>query len=187
MQPRERNLFILAGVVAVGAALFSILNPSGASTARKGVLISAEAAEAKREVSLKELKQINLSSGTIEPNIEKMAFNRPAEELIPRVVRDLQRIARQSNIRLQEVKPQRSRPLSSGQGEKVPIDIRFRAPFQPNVTRFLYFVEAPEGKMAIEKFNITTGDAKTRSVDVSAQIVVFTRVLSRTADSSGGK
>ncbi|MBC7529616.1 MAG: hypothetical protein H7308_18975 [Chthonomonadaceae bacterium] len=187
MQPRERNLFIVAGVVVLGAALFSILNPSGATAAKKGIFLPVAEAEAKRETSLKELRQINLSSGTIEPNIEKMSFNRPAEELIPRVVRDLQRIAKQSNIRLQEVKPQRSRPLTSGQGEKVPIDIRFRAPFQPNVTRFLYFVEAPEGKMAIEKFNITTGDAKTRSVDVSAQIVVFTRVLSVTTDSSGGK
>ncbi len=178
MQPRERNLLTIMGVVALGAAVFSILNPPGGGVQKKAGQLSLEAASAKRESSLKELKALNVSEETLTPRIEKIAYRRPADELIPRVVRDLQRIAKQSNLRLQEVKPQRSRPLASGQGEVVPIDIRFRAPFQPNVTRFLYFVEAPEGRMAIQKFNVTSADARTRSVDVSAQIVVFTKVMS---------
>ena len=184
MLPRERNLLIVMGVVIVGSAGYSVLNPAGGTTANKAGQLTLEAATAKRQASLTELKTMNEQADTLAPQIEQIAFNRPADELIPRVVQDLQRIAKESGIRLQEVKPQRSRPLGSGQGEKVPIDIRFRAPFQPNVTKFLYFVEAPEGRMAIEKFNVTSADARSRTVDISAQIVVFTKVTS-TPDSGG--
>ena len=97
-------------------------------------------------------------------------------------MRDIQAIALKSNIHIREIKPIKARKLADGSGSKVSMEVRFRAAFQPNVMKFLYLAEDPTGKMVVDKLSLTSADARFRTVEVSAQIAVFTR---STAVSSG--
>ena len=74
-----------------------------------------------------------------------------------------------------KVRRLRKKPPRKVKYRRVPVEVRFRAPFQPNVVRFLYDLENPSGRMVIDKISITSADARFRTVEVSAQITVFTR------------
>jgi hypothetical protein len=183
INPRERAMLLIGAVIVVGALAWNALNPP-ATAGQKGKILTAEEAERKKSDSLKEIKRMVQEQEAIQPQIARLAYKRPPDELVPRLIRDLQRLAKQANVRLMEIKPQRSRPLAGSKMEKVSIDIRLRAPFQPNVMHFFYLAEAPEGRMTVEKFNIASADSRLKSVDVSAQITVFTRV---TSGANGGE
>jgi Tfp pilus assembly protein PilO len=177
IKPRERRLVLLGVVVVGGVLLWDRLNPPKPPISLQKQ-VTVEEAEKRRQAAIAEMKRLRLEKEAQEPRIQQASYNRPADELIPRVVRDLQRIAKQAGIHFTEIKPQRSRPLSTSSLEKIPIEVRFRAAFQPNVMKFFYLLEAPKGKMTLEKFNVTSGDPRLKTVDVTALITVFTRLES---------
>jgi hypothetical protein len=138
--------------------------------------------------------------------VQEHAYNKPVEQLVPLVIRDLQATAQRAGIHLREVKPLRPKQVTEepvirpGQkttrttqtthdvlGARVPVEVRFRAQFQPNVVRFLYDVENPAGKMVVDKISITSADAKFKVVEVSAQITVFTRSSAGTSGGDSGE
>ena len=185
LSKRDRILLpvVLIGVLVL---IWGLLNPP-APTGGKGKLLPLAEAERKREVALRTLKRIGADSRDIEPRIQKMAFTLPADQLEPRVIRDLQTIAERSDVHLREVKPLRPRPLTNGIGSRVPVELRFRAPFQPNVIRFLYDIEDPEGRMVVEKMTLNSADAASRTVEVTALISVFTQSGDGPANANQGE
>jgi hypothetical protein len=178
ISPRERMLILLGTGAVLVALVWNFLTPPNAQAASKAGSLSVAEAQRKQDTALNELKALQKQEEELQPKIAKYAYKRSAEELVPRLIRDLQRMAKQANISLTEIKPQKSRPVAGTSLDKVLLDIRFRAPFQPNVMHFFYLIEAPEGKMVLEKFNIVGADPRLKTVEVSAQIAVFTRVQS---------
>ncbi len=174
LSKRDRNALVFLAVGAVVILGGNLLIPPAAPGAQKKLLPASEA-NARREVALRTLKRLSGEQDELEPRIATMISDLPAEELTPRTIRDLQAIAAKSNVHLREIKPLRPRALALGKGARAPLEIRFRAAFQPDVVRFLYFVEDPARKMVVDKINVTSGDARFKTVDVSAQITVFTR------------
>lgn len=183
---RERRLILVGGVVVVGIVIWSVLNPASSPRAQQKLLPKSQA-EQKRTVGLRTLARLRTDSEDMEPRIRQMSFEMTPEAVVPRVIRELQKVAQQAQVRLREVKPLRPRDLPSGQGQRVPLEVRFRAPFLPNVIRFLYFVETPEGRIVVDKLNITSAEARFKTVDVTAQVTVFTRNTSNKVDAKQGE
>ncbi len=173
---RERITILVGVVIVVAILLYNVLSPPAAS-GQKTPLLSVDEAHKRHKASVAELKKLVKQQNEVQDQMLSLVSKRAPDEIIPRVIRDLQRIAKQANIQLTEVKPQRARALSSSKLEKVSIDVRFRATFQPNVMQFFYLLEAPEGKMVIDKFSVNSADARLKTVDVSAQISVYTRAV----------
>ena len=113
----------------------------------------------------------------LQPRIMASSYEMSAEALQPRAVRDLQKIAARAGIHLRESKPLQPSGFHDAVGANVPIEVRFRTSFQPNVVRFLYYVEDPAGKMVVQKIDVTSTDAKFKTVDVTARSAVFTRSI----------
>ncbi|MCS6775312.1 MAG: hypothetical protein RMJ43_13950 [Chloroherpetonaceae bacterium] len=183
---RERRMILIGGVLVVGMLAWSALNPPGTPRTQRKLLPRAQA-EQKRADALRTLARMRAEAEEIEPRIARMSFNLTPEEVVPRVIRELQRVARRSQVRLREVKPLRPRELPSGQGQRVPIEVRFRAPFLPHVIQFLYLIEDPEGRMVVEKLTITSAEARQQTVDVTVQVTVFTRSLSNNVEVKQGE
>ncbi len=178
---RERNLVIIATIFGVTILLWSFMNPPGKS-APKVAIISLEEANAKKKTALKSLASISQDQDKLTPKITAMAYDLPPDQLEPRIVRNIQDIALKANVHIREIKPIKARKLADGNGSKVSMEVRFRAAFQPNVMKFLYLAEDPTGKLVVDKLSLISADARFRTVEVSAQIAVFTR---STAVSSG--
>lgn len=176
---------MIGAVVVAGVLIWGALNPTGSTKTQAKILPLAEAKQKYKE-SLERIEQIGKDREAMEPRIESMTYNLTPEEVVPRVVRELQKVASRSQVRLREVKPLRPRELASGMGDGVPLEVRFRAPFLPNAIRFLYYVELPDGKIVVDKLNITSAEARFKTVDVSAQITVFTRKTQAPADKKEG-
>lgn len=170
---RERNLLILCVVVVV-VALASVLSPSSKSTVHHGVL-SADAANAQYHTKAVTYKNLTAQLDAIDPRIQKMTFTQPPDTVSALVTQDLQQVAARAGIHLREIKPLRAIKTTTGLVVRVPLEVRFRAPFQPDVVRFLYYLEDPAGKMVVDKIDITSGDSKLKTVEVSARISVFTQ------------
>lgn len=183
---RERNMIIVGGLGVVGILIWGALNPAG-STKSQVKLLPLKQAQQKLDVNLRTLKRISTDREEMEPRIANMTYNLSPEEVVPRVIRELQKVAERSQVRLREVKPLRPKELSSGQGQSVPLEVRFRAPFLPNAIRFLYYTELPDGKIVIDKLNITSAEARFKTVDVTAQITVFTRTAQAPANAKEGE
>jgi hypothetical protein len=180
---RREKILIVVCMVFLVAVVFWSLSSSGKAGAGRN-LLPYEEAVTKTDVALKTAKKMDADQEEIDRHLHATAYDLPAEELTPHVIRDLQSLAAKANVHLREIKPLRARAIATGRGTRLPLEVRFRAPFQPDVVRFLYYVEAPATKMVVEKVNMTSADIKQREIDVSAQITVFTR---STAGASGAE
>jgi hypothetical protein len=203
MNKRERNMLIVCVVFVAGALWFAF--SSSGSTAGKTNLITLEQARSKTAESKANARRLETEQELIEPRVIERAYNKPAEDLVPVLIRDLQATAQRAGIHLREVKPLRPKLVTDEAeirtlgktarstqttheilGARVPVEVRFRAQFQPNVVRFLYDIENPAGRMVVDKISITSADAKFKVVEVSAQITVFTRSTTGAAGGDSG-
>lgn len=178
---REKTLLALGAFVLIIAAYLLLYPASGPAGSHK--LLTLDEADSKYHERRTTLQQIVAQQDSLDRAASRLTYDRPAEEIAPQVVRDLQRIAQKAGVHLREVRPQRAHLLESGQGAALPIEVRFRAEFQPDVVRFLYYLEDPAQKLGVDRLDITPADAGSRAgaglktVEVSARVTVYTRSL----------
>lgn len=183
MTDKDRRALILMVVICVLALLYMVFSPKGGGG--KQTLLPVEEAQKQRKLVVNRIENVNKELDTLDAANTRQTYDLPPEEIVPRVLRQLQQIAQESKVRLREVKPLRPIELKSGQGQKVPLEVRFRAPFQPNAMQFLYAVEDPKYKMVVDKINIASAEDRLKAVDMTATITVFTRAA-YVANSSQG-
>lgn len=184
LKTSERVLIAVCAVVIL-IAVWLKLNPSGPAAGTRTLLPPGQARQ-KTEVALRTIARLGDEQAEMEPRLAQRVYDQSPDQLVPRVIRDLQRIAERAGVHLREIKPARPRELTTAAVTRVPLEVRFSAPFQPNVMRFLYYVEDPAGKMAVDKLDLTPAEKSFKTVDVSAQIIVFTRAAAGTASAEGG-
>jgi len=177
-------LLLIAVIIVPIILILNALTPSG-HTAGARTLLPLDQANTKREIQARTMARWSEEEKEMQPQIARMSYNVPADRVVPQMVGDLQRIAAHSGVHLGEIKPAKPGLLPSGSGAQVPVEVRFRAPLQPNTVRFLYEVEDPTGKFVVDKMDITSGDAKFQTVEASAQISVFTRSTIGVAGAKG--
>ncbi len=174
ISPRERRLVTIGGVVVVLIVIFNILTPSGGGKSLAGTVPYAKAVK-DNEVNERNAARLAREATELEPHVATLAYDLAPDELVPRTIRDLQQIAAKAGVHIREVKPIRPRTLASGMGSSVPLEVHFLAPFKPNTVKFLYLVEDPDGRMVVDKLDITSADPRQKTVEVAAQITVYTR------------
>ena len=207
MKKREQ-LLLGVGAIVVAVSLWLALSPPGG--AGKTNLATLEQARLKTSNSHENVRKLRAEQVAVEPRVKARAYNKAADQLVPVVVGALQSAADRAGIHLREVRPLKPKIVTDESdpkavqaasarssrsanvthevlGARVPVEVRFRAPFQPNVVRFLYDLENPSGRMVIDKISITSADARFRTVEVSAQITVFTRSSTGTAGGDTGE
>ena len=170
---REGLMLLLALVVVLVAAWLSI--PSSTPAGSTAKLIPLKEAQQKTVASRKAVSRMQNDSKDIAGRVNKLVYTDTPEELTPQIIEQLQKIAEKSGVHIREIKPLKAKAVADGTGTRLPLEVRFRSNFQPNVVHFLYDVEDPEGKMTVEKINITSADSKFKTVEVTAQITVFTK------------
>lgn len=173
---REKFLLILAIPVVLILLAWNRLSPPPSQTSRTGLLSTADARNKLKEARSAN-RQMLADQDRMDPDIEKMSYQIPAEQLVPRLIRNLQTIADKSGVHLREIKPIRGKKLKSNAGVRVPVEVRFKATFKPDALQFLYHVEEADSRMVVEKINITSADPRLKTVEVSATITVFTTSL----------
>ncbi len=186
LKNREKILLVVGIPTVLIVLAWNFLSPPAAQTTQAGQLPTNQALSKLADVK-KENTQMHAQLDKMEPSIEKMSYQLPAEQLLPRVIRDIQTMAAKSGVHLREIKPIRPKRLKSGVGVRVPVEVRFKATFQPDAVRFLYHIEEADSKMVVDKINITSADARFKSVEVSATITVFTTSLAGVAGGEGDK
>jgi len=65
------------------------------------------------------------------------------------------------------------RPRRFGSLNKVPLSVRYSSEFS-NTLPFVYAVEDPSGKLAIDRLNLSAADPKKTMVDVEIQVSFYT-------------
>ena len=185
LSARERTMVIVCIVFLIAVVIF-IKWPSG-QPASGQKLLSRDQAEAKYHQDAAKYVDMGRQTDDLGPRMDHLSYEASAETLVPQLVRDLQLIAAKSGVHLHEIRPLRPRLLPSKLGARVPFEVRFRATFQPDVVRFLYYVEAPNDKMVVDKIDITSAGEKFKTVDVTAQVTVFTRSVSGITGSGEGE
>ena len=185
----KRSEKILVGlmIVVLVIAAYTLFSPKSGGGSNKQALLTAEDANKKKRLTMGKIEQINTDLTAMDAANERLTYDMTPEEIVPRVLRQLQQIAQDSKVRLREVKPLRPVELKSGQGQKVPLEVRFRAPFQPNAMQFLYAVEDSKYKMVLDKINIASAENRLKAVDMTATITVFTRAAYVANSSQGGE
>ena len=137
-------------------------------------LLSTSAARQKYKKLVDQKGQYDQTIDRLKPAVTRMSYTERPEELVPKVIRDLQEYAKASGVHLREIKPLRAKRVATLM--KVPMTVRFStADFGKAATAFLYKTEDPSGKLVIEKLNVSTADQKTHTVDVEAQVALFTQ------------
>ena len=181
---REKLLLILGIPIVLIVLAWNFLSPSTAPTTQKG-LLSTEDAVKKLAIAKSDNLKIHAELDKMDPDIEKISYQIPAEQLVPRLIRNLQTLADKSGVHLREIKPIRPKKLKSNAGVRVPVEVRFKATFQPDAIRFLYHVEESDSRMVVDKINITSADPRFKTVEISATITVFTTSLTGFAGGEG--
>jgi len=168
--PRERVLLVLCLLALVVGVPLLLTPPSPAG----GRLLPAREARLKYQSALEEKLALEQALKQLKPRIAEMAYSKPPEELVPQAVRTLQKHARDSGIHLREIRPLKAKRIAGVM--KVPLTVRFSTTdFARGVVPFLYRVEDPAGRLVLDKVNITAPDAKSRTLEVEAQVAFFTQ------------
>lgn len=162
-----------------------VLSPSGTGGAGAGKQLPLADAQKQRTEKKKQYKELTDDMTVKQPRIDRMTYNMAPEQLSATVTENLYLLADKAGVHIREIKPLRAKTLKSGTIARVPLEVRFRAPFQPNVMKFLYFAEDPANKIVVDKVSITSTDTHLKSVDVAAQISVFTRSLTGSSSGAG--
>lgn len=166
----ERRMIII-GVIVLLVCIPLALTPPGGGGNKK--LLSAEEASLKLKEANADVARRTDEINRMKPEIDKMVFTEPPDQLIPQTIKTLQGFAKQSGLHIREIKPQRMRRLATV--TKLPMSVRFTTgDFAKTAVPFLYRIEDPATKMVVEKFNVTAADPKVRTVDVEAQIALYT-------------
>jgi hypothetical protein len=170
---REQMLIVICVLVLV-AALASVLMPAG-KTAAQHAMLPTDSALAEWRNKAVTYQKLGKDQDAMEPRIKKMTYTEPPDTVAALVTQQLQDIADRSGIHLREIKPLRLAKMPSGLVVRVPLEVRFRAAFQPDVMRFLYYLEDPGGKMVVDRVDITSADSRLKTVEISARVSVFTQ------------
>lgn len=175
--PSERRMIVI-GLLVVAIGIPLALFP-GSGGGKK--LLSAHDARQQYEAKLKQKAQLESDTERVKPLMQKMVYTEQPEQLIPKVITTLQGFAKDSGIHLREIKPLRTKRIANLTKET--LSVRFTSEFGKTVP-FFYRVEDPSGKLVVEKFNLTASDPKSRTVDVDAQIALFTQSETAAAGSN---
>lgn len=175
----EKRMLVLCAIVLVVAVPLLLMPPGGS----KKALLPAPVARQQYEEKLKQKETLDAEMTQVQPKIGHAVYTEPPEQLVPKVVRTLQGYAKDSGIHLREIKPLRTRKL--GDLTKETMSVRFTSDFGKTVP-FFYRVDDPAGKLIIEKFNVTAADPKSRSVDVEAQVALYTTAAPADSGKTGG-
>ena len=165
---RERLLIILMAVACIIGVPMALISPDKGN----GKLLSAAKARQEYKKTELQMRSQNEETARLKPELEKLVYKETPEQVVPGVIKTLQTIAKQSGIHLREIKPLRARSLTTV--TKVPMTIRFSGQFAQCIP-FLYKVEDPNGKLVVEKLNVTTSDPKLKTVDVEVQVALYTQ------------
>ena len=175
---RERLLIVLC-VAVCGVAAFLLLSPAVKQNKK---LLPKAAARQKYESAVNQKLLMETETDRLKKEVERLTYTESPEEIVPKVIRNLQAKAKESGLHLREIKPLRAR--KAGGLLKVPMSVRFTAAeFGKSALAFLYHTEDPDSKIVIERLNVSAADPKSRTVDVEAQVALFTSG-SGAADSS---
>lgn len=165
--PRERML-ILLGVVVLAVAAYLLATPPEGS--QRGML-PASVAKQRYEEALKKKAEADKTIQLLTPKLDTAAYKETSEKVVPTVLKTLREHASKAGVHLREVKP--LRPRQVGGATKVSLTVRFSGSFR-EVVPFLYYVEDPQGKLVVEKLNVSAPDPKKSQVDVEVQVAFFT-------------
>jgi hypothetical protein len=163
----EKRMIILCVIVAVVCVPLILTPPSGANKK----LLSASDARQQYRQKAQEKQEKESRIGELQPEIDRLTYKEPPEQVIPLAIKALQETAKAAGIHIREIKPMRIRRIAGI--VKVPLSVRFSCEFSKTVP-FLYNTENPSGKLVIERFNVTAPDSKSKIVDVEAHVAFFT-------------
>src|SRR3978361_1641083 len=102
MKRREQGLVVF-GVVVVGASVW--FATSGSGPVSKTKLVPLKQARATTQASQANVRKLQLEQNLVEPHVKARAYNKPAEQLVPIIVGNLQEAAKRAGIHIREVRP----------------------------------------------------------------------------------
>jgi Tfp pilus assembly protein PilO len=166
---REKILIALAAVVALVIGLPSLLS--------SGTLQVTGNSEQKRAAIIQRQKKaekaIEYAQAVIaeqEPKVRELGWEQSADELVPILVQNLERIAETSGVALTSYRPLKPKSLETL--TEVPLEMSLTAPF-PAVVKFLYYLQQPSMKVSIDTVRISSANAESDTVDVNIRITAY--------------
>ncbi len=163
----ERNLIVIGGLAVAIAIPLMLSPPSGSS---KKLLPAAEARQQYKTVVL-EKTALDKQTDEIRPKLKVLASDALPDVILPNMVKSIQECAKNAGIHIREIKPLRMKQI--GTVTRIPLNVRFVSEFK-QTTKFLYDIEDPAGKLVVEKYSVSSSDAKSGLVDVEVQLTMFT-------------
>lgn len=185
LSKRERTMVVICVLFLLATVVF-VMTPSGKPVVRR-VLLPTESADIEWRKKAKTYTELADQEQTLQARLNEVTYKESPDTVAALATQDLQDIAARSNVHLRETKPVRVSKTKSGQLVRVQLEVRFRATFQPDVMRFLYYVENPSRRMVVDKIDITSADSRFKKVEISARISVFTQAVSGGAGTGEGE
>jgi len=163
----ERFLISIAGIAIVVGIPLMLTPPAGSN---KKLLPAAEARQQYRK-TVNEKSSLDKETDEYAPKIKELASDELPDKIMPVMVKAIQACATNAGIHVREIKP--LRPKQIGTVTRIPLSVRFSSEFQ-KTTKFIYDLEDPKGKLVVEKYSVSSSDAKAGLVDIEIQVTMFT-------------
>ncbi len=183
----QKILFALLIIVVILAVWSSLPSGNQHNQQISGKLLSYSKADSQFRLDEASYSKLGSLQSAQESIIARSVYHSSPNALIPMLIRQLEKAAFKSDVHLMEIRPLTPQLVPGSNITSVPVQVRFTSPLQPNLVRFLFYIENPHGKIAVEQFNISSNEQNHSSgVTVSIQIAAYTlngSILSQTASS----
>lgn len=171
---RERNLVVLAVIVILIAVYFELSAPNSSSAKATGPLLPLSQAVKKYDNGKTQYVALGNEEDTLQPLINHLTSSKSADALSPIMASSIMDMAAKASIHISTLRPLSPEIVADGQAERVPIEIQFDAPFEPNSINFLYHLEDPKGRYVVDQVQLATHERHRNMVSVTARVSMFT-------------
>ncbi len=171
---REKVLVAVAVIVVLIAVYLSSSSPGSSSSNASGPMLPLSQAVKKYDDGKTKYVALGNEVDTLQPLIYHLTSSKSADALSPLMASSIMDMAAKASIHITSLRPLSPEIVADGQAERVPTEIQFDAPFEPNAIKLLYLLEDPKGKYVVDQVQLTTHERHRNMVSVTARVSMFT-------------
>lgn len=167
MNQREKILIGIAIVVALAFGLPMVVSAFGSSDATEATLARMHENRKQKE---RQAEQMLQQTKELRPQVERLAWNLPPEQLRQEIVRKVSNVAQAANVNLVTTRPIKPRPLDVMTEVSVELHITTS---QANLVRFLYPLQTQGSRLSVDRIRIAANTG-TYLLDVDLTVSGYT-------------
>jgi Tfp pilus assembly protein PilO len=181
LNQREKIMIGLAVAVALVFGTPMVMSAFGSSESTEQAVARLQVQRRDKEQAAQRLEK---QTDQLRPQVERMAWNVPPEQLRQEIVRKISNLAQASNVTLVSTRPLKPRSLDVI--TEVTVELHVSATL-PHLVQFLFPLQQPGSRLTVDRLRLSATNTDTDLLDVDLNVSGYTLQVPAEAKAAGAR